>query len=347
MPVAAGRDDMSVDDVTVLQRRVSELEAENARLRLLLNLDRSDSGQSIATWSPRLVDITTMTPHPPVDHNSSPSDKLALFRSLFRGRNDVYAIRWENSRSGKHGWSPAIRGGAQNARKPDRELLALTDDVITAHLVGDVEIGMYPLLRDDRCAFLACDFDGASSTLDALAFHDAAEASGISSAIERSRSGAGAHVWIFFTQPVPAADARRIGFHLLREAMTARAELDLSSYDRFFPAQDLLPKGTFGNLIALPLQGRNRRLGNTVFLDRKTLEPHSDQWEFLSSIESMSADAVGSLQPTSRRSGLGPMPSPSVGRGSHQRVTRSRRIASWRGRVRWSRSTASVFLQPW
>ncbi|MGB9112274.1 MAG: DEAD/DEAH box helicase family protein [Acidimicrobiales bacterium] len=292
--------------VAALRLRIVELEAENARLRQLLDHDHANRGRSIATWSPRLVDLSPSIQRAPVDHTSSPAEKVALFRSLFRGREDVYAIRWENARTGKHGWSPAVRGGAANARRPDRELLPLTDDVVTGHLRGEIEIGMYPLLRDDHCAFLACDFDGASSVLDALAFRDAATASGVPSAIERSRSGAGAHVWIFFAQPVLAADARRIGFHLLREAMAARVELDLSSYDRFFPAQDLLPKGTYGNLIALPLHSRHRRHGATIFLDPKTLDPYGDQWEFLSSLQLMSAEQVGSLAAQLEDVGAGP-----------------------------------------
>lgn len=292
----------------LLRHRVAELENENARMRELLGLDRPERAESIATWSPRLIDLApeSATRRPSVDHTSPPSDKVALFRRLFRGRDDVYAMRWENPRTGKSGWSPAIRGGAANARRPDRELLMLSDDVVTSHLEGEIELGMYPLLRDDRCAFLACDFDGASWVLDALALHDAALASGIPAALERSRSGEGAHVWIFFTEPVLAADARRIGFHLLREAMAARAELDLASYDRFFPAQDLLPRGTFGNLIALPLQGKRRRTNTTVFLDPKSLEPYSDQWAFLSSLELMSADAVSSLAGDLEEIGAGP-----------------------------------------
>lgn len=308
MPVAdaSNRAGVSDNDVAVLQRRVAELEAENARLRQLLDHDLSARGLSTATWSPRLFDLTPSTPHVRVDHASAPSDKIALFRALFRGREDVYAIRWENLRTGKHGWSPAVRGGAANARRPDRELLPLTDDVVAGHLRGELEIGMYPLLRDDRCAFLACDFDGAASVLDARALRDAATASGIPAAIERSRSGVGAHVWIFFAQPVLAADARRIGFHLLREAMAAHVELDLASYDRFFPAQDLLPKGTYGNLIALPLHGRHRRRDATVFLDPTTLVPFADQWEFLSSLETMSAENVGSLAGHLEDVGAGP-----------------------------------------
>ncbi len=302
-----GHGEVGADEIALLRRRVAELENENARMRELLGLDRPERGQSIATWSPRLIDLQPDSRRPrSVDHASSPSDKVALYRALFRGRDDVYATRWENPRTGKSGWSPAVRGGAQNARKPDGELLLLIDDVVTSHLEGEVELGMYPLLRDDRCAFLACDFDGASWVLDALALHDAARASGIPAALERSRSGEGAHVWIFFTEPVLAADARRIGFQLLREAMAARAELDLASYDRFFPAQDLFPRGTFGNLIALPLQGKRRRTNATVFLDPKSLEPCSDQWAFLSSLGSMSADAVSSLAGHLEEVGAGP-----------------------------------------
>ena len=297
------------DELPGLRQRIEELESENARLRELLGLDRPERAVSIAAWSPRLIDLTPglakLRPSA-VDHASSPSDKVALFRALFRGRDDVYALRWENSRTGKSGWSPAVRGGSQNLRKPDRELLPLTDDVVTTHLAGEIELGMYPLSWDDHCSFLACDFDGATWVLDALALHDVARTAGIPVALERSRSGNGAHVWMFFAEPVLASEARRIGFHLLREAMTARAELDLASYDRFFPAQDLLPKGTFGNLIALPLQGKRRRTGTSVFLDPTTLEPYPDQWAFLSSLESMSADAVASLASNLEEVGAGP-----------------------------------------
>ena len=178
-----------------------------------------------------------------------------MFCSLFVGRDDVYALRWENARTGKAGWGPAVRGGWANARRPDREYLPLTDEVVERHLAGEIHAGLYPLLRGDTCRLLVCDFDGAGWTLDALAYLDAARAAGIPAALERSRSGDGAHVWVFFSGPVRAASARRIGVHLLREAMTMRAELDLVSYDRLFPAQDFMPKGSFGNLIALPLQG--------------------------------------------------------------------------------------------
>ena len=116
--------------------------------------------------------------------------------------------------------------------------------------------------------------------------------------VERSRSGEGAHTWTFFSGPVPASAARRLGVHILRQAMELRAELDLSSYDRLFPTQDFVPKGSFGNLIALPLQGECRRQGNTVFLDPASLEPYEDQWTFLASIPRMSPEAVAALEKT-------------------------------------------------
>ena len=220
---------------------------------------------------------------------------MALFRSLFAGRDDVYAQRWENQRTGKGGWGPAVAGGWGNARRPDREYLPFADEVAERHLAGQIHAGLYPLLRGDTCRLLVCDFDGPGWVLDSLAYLDAARAASVPAALERSRSGDGGHVWVFFAGQVPAAQARRIGVHLLREAMTVRAELDLVSYDRLFPAQDFMPKGSFGNLIALPLQGDCRKRDTTVFLDPTTLERYEDQWAFLASIQRLDTDAVDAL----------------------------------------------------
>lgn len=241
-----------------------------------------------------------------MDARSSPGDKVAIFRTLFAGREDVYATRWESSRASKAGWSPALVGGPANARKPDRAYLPLTDAVIEAHLSGRLDVGLYPLLRDDSSRLLACDFDGSGWALDAWAYLDAARAMGLDGALERSRSGNGAHVWMFFAGPVPASSARRIGAHLLREAMTVRAELDLASYDRLFPAQDFVPRGSFGNLIALPLQGRCRRGGTTVFLD-DALEPFDDQWAFLSGLRRTPPEVIRSLAEQLRDVPAGPL----------------------------------------
>ena len=193
------------------------------------------------------------------------------------------------------GLGPAVRGGWANARRPDREYLPLNDNVIERHLAGELHAGLYPLLPGDRCRLLACDFDGPGWALDALAYLDVAHSAGIPAAVERSRSGYGAHVCTFFSGPVPAASARRIGVHLLREAMTVRAEIDLASYDRLFRAQDFMPKGSFGNLIALPLQGERLQHGTTAFLDPSSLEPYEDQWAFLASLERLTPEAVDAL----------------------------------------------------
>ncbi len=195
-------------------------------------------------------------------------------------------------------------GGPASGHRQD--YLPLTDEVFAAHLQGRATIGIYPLLRGDTCTLLACDFDKGTWVLDALAYLDACHANGVPAALERSRSGDGGHVWVFFDGPVAASDARSLGAALLRQAMSTRAELDLSSYDRFFPSQDYLPKAGFGNLIAVPLQGECAARGNTLFLDPTTLEPWPDQWAFLSSVARLSRDAVTELARSLRPVDAGP-----------------------------------------
>lgn len=283
--------DEPVDELAVLR-------AENLRLRALLGLDQRSSSPVEAAWSPRLfapADADDQSTAFALTRSSPTVDKLALMTSLFVGRDDVYALRWENDRTHKSGWGPAVRGGWANARSPDREYLPLTNEVLADHLAGKIHIGVYPLCKGDRCQLLACDFDGDGWLLDALAYLDAARANGIPAGLERSRSGDGAHVWVFFAGPVPATVARRIGVHLIREAMTVRGDLDMSSYDRLFPTQDFMPKGSFGNLIALPLHGVCRKRGATVFLDPSTMEPFDDQWAFLSSLQRLGTEASTAL----------------------------------------------------
>jgi hypothetical protein len=295
------------EEVDELHARVAQLEAENARLRGLLGLDHREPAGSVPAWKPTLFAFEPDEQRPtPVDRHSDPAAKIALFRLLFVGRDDVFALAWSSLRSGKKGWSPAVVGGPANARRPDRQYEPLTDEVVEQHLSGLHHVGLYPLLRSDGCRLLACDFDGGGWALDALAYLDAARDCGLPAVLERSRSGDGAHVWIFFARTVPASSARRIGVHLLREAMTTRAELDLSSYDRLFPTQDFMPKGSFGNLIALPLHGASRRVGTTVFLDPGSLEPYEDQWAFLSSVEIVSAETVAELANTFGELAAGP-----------------------------------------
>ncbi len=235
---------------------------------------------------------------------STPEGRINLFRSLFRGREDVYAVRWEG-KGGKSGYSPAaaMDWRAINTARPEerkriarktRMLLPLTTEVIRQHLTGKHTIGIYPLLPDETCWFLAVDFDKKSWMADSAAFLQTCRRFHIPAIVERSRSGNGAHVWMFFDRPVPAADARKLGCALLTRTMEKRYEIGLDSYDRVFPSQDTLPKGGFGNLIALPLQKGPRQQGNSVFLN-ELFEPYPNQWEFLESVPRIKADTLASL----------------------------------------------------
>jgi hypothetical protein len=221
-------------------------------------------------------------------------------------------VRWQRAdgRSGyspraKRDWKAYLSSEAADRRTVDREtrtLLPLTDDAIRQHLQGEITIGVHPLLSDETCWFLAVDFDKKTWQEDASAFAAICSEKGVPAAIERSRSGNGAHVWIFFEQPVPAATARRLGCALLTAAMERRHQIGLDSYDRLFPSQDTMPKGGFGNLIALPLQKAPRQAGNSVFVDDQ-LAPYSDQWAFLAGMKRMSLYAAESIVEHAMRSG--------------------------------------------
>ena len=274
-----------------LQREVARLRAENARLLRLLELTPRQARPPGPTQT-AIFDAAPGT----VGIGSSPAAKVAFYAALFGARTDVYALRWDNARTGRSGWMPAVRGGWRKGRPAaDREYLPLTSEVLTAHLSGEIEIGLYPMLDGDRCWWLAADFDGPAAMLDALAYLKAARAVGAPAALEVSRSGLGAHAWLFFNSPVPAATARQVGTGLLREAIAQRGRMDLSSYDRLFPSQDILQAGGLGNLIAAPLSGRARRRGATVFLDLATMEPEEDQWAYLSSLDRLTPREVTRL----------------------------------------------------
>jgi superfamily II DNA or RNA helicase len=267
---------------------LSRLRAENARLLRLLRMTPTEA----APPGPAQAGYFEAPPGP-VHAGSAPEAKVAFFGALFAARTDTYAVRYENRRAGRAGWVPAVRGGwRKGIPHAERDYLPLTAEVLAAHLSGKLHIGLYPLLDGDRCWWLAADFDGPEAMFDALMYLKAARALQVPAALEVSRSGIGAHTWVFFTAPVPAEAARRLGAGLLREAMALRGQIKLASYDRLFPSQDLLPAGGVGNLIAAPLFRPTRQDGTTVFLDPGTLEPHQDQWAYLSTLGRMSPREV-------------------------------------------------------
>ena len=271
--------------------------AENARLIALLD------GHGIEWRLPPKP--TSPATAPPVleaePSRLSTAEKVALFRRLFRGRTDVYPIRWESKTTGKSGYAPAcgnewLAGVCEKPRIKcgecnNRLLLPLSDTVIYEHLAGKRTVGVYPLLADDTCHFLAADFDEAQWREDAKAFYQSCHELGVPVALEISRSGNGAHAWIFFSGSVSARDARRLGAAIISHTCARTRQLKLESYDRLFPNQDSMPKGGFGNLIALPLQKAPRENGFSEFVDAD-LRPYRDQWAFLASVRPMPAHDI-------------------------------------------------------
>lgn len=228
-------------------------------------------------------------------HHTSKDDiikeRMEIFKNLFRGRTDVYAYRWEYN--GNTGYSPARIYDSDKAYK-DRELLPLTDKVIYDHLSGIKTVGVYPMLKDETCWFLAVDFDKEQWKEDAKAFINVCNELSVPAAIEISRSGNGCHVWIFFNERIAAKTARKLGSLLLNRTLEKRYQTGIDSFDRLFPNQDTLPKGGFGNLIALPLQQQPREKGCSVFVD-ENFTPYLDQWKYLASVKKMDKDETNSI----------------------------------------------------
>jgi len=277
-----------------LQHELQGLRNENKRLQALLNEHHIAWQEHVEASPPTHLDKADKAEKSSANQLSI-KEKITLFKRLFRGRDDIYPKRWESAK-GKSGYSPVCG----NEWKPGlchkprvkcgecskRLLLPVDNDVIFNHLSGKQTIGIYPLLADDHCYFLAVDFDKQEWREDAGAFMQSCRELDIPAVLEISRSGNGAHVWIFFAAAVPAREARLLGAALISRTCERTRQLSLASYDRLFPNQDTMPKGGFGNLIALPLQKLPREHGCSVFVD-EAFEPYPDQWAFLASIQPM------------------------------------------------------------
>lgn len=291
------------------EREIAAIRAHLARL----DIEKAELEASLSRLiAPHETEDSPPVKDAPVTNASPPAAKVALFRSLFRGREDVFPKRWDNPKTGRAGYAPACANewAPRICGKPkvkcgdclNRAFLPVTDDVIDGHLRGRHTVGVYPMLADETCWFLAADFDKTTWRYDAAAFLQACAARGVPAALERSRSGQGAHVWIFFAEPTLASVARRLGAHLVTEAMERNPDIGFASYDRFFPSQDNMPSGGFGNLIALPLQHGPRLAGNSIFLDAN-FEPYADQWAFLSTLRRMTLAEVAAIAEEATRQG--------------------------------------------
>lgn len=285
---------------------LEQLRMENARLKEILQANgiAYDVVSTYAYDEKVYSDISFPEVH------LGKEERIELFRSLFRGREDVFARRWYSKVTNKSGYQPVCvnewrRGlcdkkAIKCAECPNRNFLSLGYDDVCRHLIGNDEngcdvVGIYAIMSDNNCAFLCTDFDDKSCKHrykdDVLAFVGVFRDWNIPYSIERSRSGNGAHVWIFFNAVVPAYKARRLGNAILTEAMSRDGRMAFDSYDRFFPNQDRMPEGGFGNLVALPLQGKARKDLNSVFVDDEFFA-YRDQWTYLAQVQKIEEQKV-------------------------------------------------------
>jgi hypothetical protein len=294
-----------MEETPDIAKKIEEIEAELSNIDIrrsqLMNELSQLRLQSFTRTSSSQLSLNLQES---IINNQSPQEeKIQLFRSFFKGREDVFPRRFENSKTGKSGYAPVCRnewvtGICQKPRAAcqeckSRAFIPISDEIIRYHLKGsdptdragkDFTIGVYPLLTNETCSFLAVDFDKSTWSEDARAFLETCSHFQVPATLERSRSGNGGHVWIFFDTYISAVSARKLGTMLLTNTMIRRPEIGMDSYDRLFPSQDTMPKGGFGNLIALPLQKKPREQNNSIFVDAD-LNPYSDQWAYLSSIQ--------------------------------------------------------------
>jgi superfamily II DNA or RNA helicase len=309
--------------------RLARIETEQADSRRRLSALQAELASLGAEREIRVrLPLAVETPVP-----KTSAEKVKLFRSLFRGREEVFPTRFVSKKTRKPGYAPAcsnkwapgrcvLKTGGKCSDCANQAFIPVDDAAVVGHLTGRHVMGVYPLLEDETCWFLAVDFDGGAGlggderrphspsiqastwTDDVSTFVETCRRAGLPAAVERSRSGNGAHVWFFFASPVAASIARKMGCYLITETMSRRHQLSMDSYDRLFPSQDTMPRGGFGNLIALPLQHEPRQQGNSVFLDDQ-LKPYPDvqQWAYLASVTRIDPGTVDLIAQEATRQG--------------------------------------------
>jgi superfamily II DNA or RNA helicase len=305
--VTTSRDEL-LSKIAEEEARLASIDAEREKVRQYLEALRRQVLTTPPTTTVTLDDEVRTVATP-----ITPADKVRLFRSLFRGRSDVYPTRFVSKKTSRFGYAPAcvnkfVPGVCELPRIrcgecPNQAFHLVDDQAILNHLQGRHVMGVYPLLEDDSCWLLAADFDKSTWREDVAAFAETCRSAGVTVSVERSQSGNGAHAWFFFSTPIPASTTRKMGCFLITETMTCRHQLSMESYDRLFPSQDTMPRGGFGNLIALPLQHEARKKGNTLFLDAD-LDPYPDQWGYLAAVERTAASAVEKIAAEATRRGL-------------------------------------------
>lgn len=286
------KESLDFDHIKTLEDRLVELNNERAIvLSELANLRKKEGRQLPPLVGKPILDLPPKTP----------DEKIQFFLKLFRCREDVYPKLWENNKTGKKGYSPVcnnewVQGFCDKPKIKCSDCrrqayVPLNEIAVKDHLQGRSAIGTYAIKEDNTCSFIAADFDKDSWAEDVFSYKRAAREIGVDVAIERSRSGNGAHAWIFFQSNIQARIARQLGTIVLALATSLNKRITLKSYDRFFPNQDYIPKGGYGNLIALPLQHKSRSLGNSLFID-ENLKQFDDQWDYLSKVKALSYDDI-------------------------------------------------------
>lgn len=293
---------MNLENKTALELRVKHIDGQiafltNLKSQCLQKLQGQESSSRQKTEQPK---------------QAQSDDQAALFLNYFRGREDVYAKRWVNNKTGKRGYSPVCKHewdrvlcrkpAIKCSECPNQGFRPLDELAIKQHLTGAQVMAIYPMLKNESCYLLAMDFDKEHWMDDIRAIMKTCSEEKIPAAVERSRSGSGGHVWIFFSEEIPVVLARRLGTSIITKTMAKRYQIDMKSYDRLFPNQDTMPKGGFGNLIALPFQKEATADGNSLFIDAHGV-PYSDQWTFLSSIKKMSYRDVEAFIEEASRAG--------------------------------------------